>query len=427
MSGILKVSWPLMFGMLLIMMGNGLQGTLLGVRGSLENISPEVMGYVMSGYFIGFLGGARMTSSMLMRVGHVRVFAALGSLVSAAFILYPLYVNPYFWFVMRLLVGFCLAGLYVVSESWMNNLSTNETRGKVLSLYLIVQMVGIVAGQVLLNLADPAGYDLFIVMSLLVSLSFAPILLSVNPAPVYAEASPMSFKELFKVTPLGVVGIFLIGGVFAALFAMSSVYAIERGLSIRDVAYFIMAIYIGGVVLQYPIGWLSDNMDRRILICLVSLFSAAVCLMVFFISSDWTLWIVAFLVGGTANPLYGLILAYTNDHLEYDQMAAASGRMLFINGVGAMGGPILVGYMMKRYGPDGFFIFVACLMAMIALYSMYRMTRRESADETAPYVAMPTPASSTQTAAEIAVEVRAEEGDLIENENQKSDENQNKS
>lgn len=412
MGGILRTSWPLMFGMLLIMMGNGLQGTLLGVRGSIENISPEVMGFVMSGYFIGFLGGARLTSSMLMRVGHVRVFAALGSLVSAAFILYPLYVNPWFWFAMRLLVGFCLAGLYVVSESWMNNLSTNETRGKVLSLYLIVQMVGIVLGQALLNLADPAGYDLFIIMSLLVSLSFAPILLSVNPAPVYAESSPMSFKELFTVSPLGVVSIFLIGGVFAALFAMSSVYAIERGLAIRDVAYFIMAIYIGGMLLQYPIGWLSDNMDRRILICSVSLAALGSCLLVFIVEADWVLWIVAFLVGGTANPLYGLIVAYTNDYLEYDQMAAASGRMLFINGVGAMSGPIVVGYMMQQFGPDGFFIFVAVLMGMIAAYSLFRMTRREATSDTMPYVVMPSPNSSTQTVAELAVEIRADEADL---------------
>ena len=167
---VLRQSWALLIGMLLLMIGNGLQGTLLGVRGSLENIDSSTMGYIMAGYFLGFLGGSRITPIMLQRVGHVRVFAALGSLVSAAFILYAAIVDPIAWWLLRVLVGFCFSGIYVVAESWLNDSTSNETRGQTLSLYLIVQMGGIVLGQLMLNVADPGGYNLFVLITVLVSI-----------------------------------------------------------------------------------------------------------------------------------------------------------------------------------------------------------------------------------------------------------------
>ncbi|MEZ5448577.1 MAG: MFS transporter [Thiolinea sp.] len=269
-----------------------------------------------------------------------------------------------------------------------------------------MQMAGIVLGQLLLNLSDPAGYGLFVLISVLVSLSFAPILLSVSPAPVFQAAQPMSLKELFRVSPLGCVGIFLMGGVFSALFGMASIYAAERGLSIPQISWFLTAIYVGGLLLQYPIGWLSDRMDRRKLIMMVT----AVCCvgslagMMAGNLSMLALGLVAFVIGGTANPLYPLLLAYTNDHLENEQMPAASGGLLFLNGVGAMGGPILVGYLINHIGPDGFFLFIAVLTGMISLYSLYRMTQSESVavEDTAHYV--PLYGSSTQIAAELAFE-----------------------
>jgi len=164
MLSVLTNAWALLFGIFLLQIGNGLQGTLLGVRGGLEGFSATTMGYVMSGYFVGFLGGARITPWLLHRVGHVRVFAALASLISAAFILYAALVDPLAWFIMRLMVGFCFSGVYVVAESWLNDTATNETRGQTLSAYLMAQMIGIVLAQALLNVSDPGGYDLFIIM-----------------------------------------------------------------------------------------------------------------------------------------------------------------------------------------------------------------------------------------------------------------------
>ncbi|MEM7211933.1 MAG: MFS transporter, partial [Pseudomonadota bacterium] len=173
----IRNSWALLFGMTLLMIGNGLQGTVLGVRGDAEGMSPSVLGFVMSAYFLGFLGGTQVTPYLLRKVGHVRVFAALASMISAAFILYAAVVDPIAWFLMRVMVGFCLSGVYVVAESWLNDGATNETRGQTMSAYIFAQMLGIIVAQALLNVADPGGYDLFVIMSVLVSISFAPILL----------------------------------------------------------------------------------------------------------------------------------------------------------------------------------------------------------------------------------------------------------
>ena len=401
-----------MLGVLLLMVGNGLQGTLIGVRGSIENIDPSWMGYIMSAYFVGFLGGSRITPTLLRRVGHIRVFAAYGSLVSAAFILYATFVDPLFWLLMRIVVGFCFSGLYVVAESWINDMSSNENRGKALSLYILVQMTGIVSGQLLLNLADPAGYGLFVLISVLVSISFAPILLSVTPAPVFTSSKRMSLRELMKASPLGCVGMFLLGGIFSAFFGMASIYGTEKGLTVKEISWFLSSIYLGGMLMQYPVGWISDRMDRRTLIVGMTALAGICALLGTTVgNSIGALVIIAFFLGATTNPLYALLLAYTNDHLDPEQMPSASGGLIFINGFGAMGGPVVVGYLIDSLGPNGFFIFIAGLCAMIASYSVFRMTRREAiaVEDTNTYV--PVTASATPVAVEIATEIAIEESE----------------
>ncbi|MGI9319425.1 MAG: MFS transporter [bacterium] len=412
MFSVLIKTWALMLGILLLMVGNGLQGTLIGVRGSLESIDPSWMGYIMSAYFVGFLGGSRITPVLLRRVGHIRVFAAFGSLVSAAFILYATFVNPVFWLLMRVVVGFCFSGLYVVAESWINDMSSNENRGKALSLYIVVQMTGIVTGQLLLNIADPAGYGLFVLISVLVSISFAPILLSVAPAPVFTSSRRMSLRELMAASPLGCVGMFLLGGIYAAFFGMASIYGTEKGLSVKEISWFLSAIYVGGMLMQYPIGWVSDRMDRRTLIVAITAVACVCALLGTMVgNSIGSLITIAFFLGASTNPLYALLLAYTNDHLDAEQMPSASGGLLFINGFGAMGGPVVVGYLINNLGPNGFFIFIACLCALISGYSLYRMTRREAiaVEDTHAYV--PLSASATPVAVEIATEIAIEESE----------------
>ena len=227
MFQVLSSAWALLLGMCLLMVGNGMQGTLLGIRGGIEAFSTFEMSIVMSAYFVGFLGGSRMAPGMIRRVGHVRVFAALASMISAVMILYPTFPNVAVWSVGRVLIGFCFSAVYVTAESWLNNAATNENRGQALSLYMIVQTFGIVIAQALLLTADPSGFVLFVIPSVLVSVAVTPILLSISPTPAFDTTKPMSLLQLMRFSPLGCVGMFLLGGVFSAQFGMAAVFGAE--------------------------------------------------------------------------------------------------------------------------------------------------------------------------------------------------------
>jgi MFS family permease len=388
MLAVLKTSWALLLGMLMLLLGNGLQSTTLGLRGAVEGYDAGTMSFVMSAYFIGFLAGSYRGPRMIRRVGHVRVFAALASLISAAFILYPAAPDPMVWTAMRILVGFCFAGVYVVAESWLNAAATNETRGQALSLYMLVQILGIIASQAIVTFADASGYTLFVIMSVLVSVSFAPILLTAGAAPAYQATKRMSLAQLFAISPLGCVGTFLLGGVFAGIFSMSAVFGTEKGLTVNQIALFVAATYTGGLVFQFPIGWLSDRMDRRVLIMALTAVGAVVTYAGMFLADRvGVVMAIGFTLGAVANPLYSLLIAYTNDFLDQSDMAAASGGLLFIHGLGAITGPILIGVLMNAFGADAFFAFVGGLLALIALYAAWRMTKRPapSVAKTSPY------------------------------------------
>ena len=427
MKQVIASAWAILLGLMLLQVGNSLQGSLMGVRGGIEGFTTYQLSLIASAYFVGFLGGSRLAPHMIRRVGHVRVFAALGSFISAVLILYPVLTDAYAWMVLRVIIGFSLSGVYVTAESWLNNSATNETRGQALSAYMLVQMVGLVLGQGLLNFGDPSGFVLFIIPSVLVSLSFAPILLAVAPTPAFETTRPMSLGQLYRNSPLGFVGMILMGFVFSAQFGMSAVYATQAGMSVREISMMVSAFFVGGIVFQYPIGWLSDKMDRRILIFFVALAGACSALIGFLFESTFeAVLLSALLTGGLAQPMYALLIAYTNDYLEIQDMAAASGGLIFINGLGAIAGPPAVGWLMGMTGPRGFWLFLAITLAVMALYSGWRMTRRQSAyaAEADDYDAVPyTPIMPTasmvavETAQELyaeASEEMAEDGDTRE-------------
>ena len=407
MLTVLRNSWALLLGIMLLMLGNGMQGTLLGIRGGIEGFSTAQMSYVMAAYFAGFLIGSRMAPEMIRRVGHVRVFAALGSMISAVLIMYAAAPDWIAWAAMRVLIGFSFSGVYITAESWLNNSATNETRGQALSLYMIMQMAGIIAAQALLNFGDPSGYILFVIPSVLVSIAFTPILLSVSQAPAFETTKRLSFAALYRASPLGCVGMFLLGGVFSAQFGMSAVWGTAEGLTIKQISIFVAAIYVGGLVFQYPIGWASDLLGRRQLVLWLSAIGGVAMLLPVVFSLNFTsLLVIALLMGGVSNPLYSLLVAYTNDFLDLSDMAAASAGLMFINGLGAISGPVITGWVMEEIGPSGYFLLMGVLFLALAAYAAWRMTRRRVtvADQTASY----TPISPTSAA--VAVEAAMEAG-----------------
>jgi len=395
MLKVIYQSWPLLMGVMLLMVGNGVQGSLLGIRGANEGFTTFQLSVVMSSYFLGFLGGSRLAPEMIRRVGHVRVFAALGSLISAVLVLYPLLVDWQAWSLMRVLIGFCFSGIYVTSESWLNNTATNETRGQALSAYMIVQMLGIIASQGLLAMGDPNGFGLFIIPSVLVSLAFMPLLLADTPAPTYESTKPMSFRRLFVTSPLGCVGMLLTGGIFAAMFGMASVWGAKSALSIGQIAAFVAALYAGGLVFQYPVGWLSDRMDRRALVMWLSLIGAGVMFLATAVRLPFQAdLVVALVLGGTINPLYSLLIAHTNDFLTKEEMPAASAGLIFLNGFGAIFGPLVAGWLMGVVGARGYFMVMAILFAALAGYAAWRMSRRAAPATASAYSGLTPTASS---------------------------------
>ena len=417
MFTVLGNTWALMLGMMLLMVGNGLQGTLIGIRGEIEGFSTIELSIVMSAYFVGFLGASQLVPELIRRVGHVRVFAALASFISAVLIAYPLLTNPIFWSLGRVVIGFCYCGVYITAESWLNNSVDNEKRGQALSLYMIVQMVGIVSAQGVLALGNPNDYSLFIIISILVSISFAPILLSISPAPAFERTKLMTLSRLFTTSPLACVGMFLLGGVFSAQFGMSAVFGAQIGLSLSQISLFVASFYIGAMIFQYPIGWVSDKMDRRLLILLISAASATGSASAYFAGGYFfALVFAAFLVGGLTNPLYSLLIAHANDFIEYEDMASAAAGLLFVNGVGAVSGPIIIGYAMNAYGSEIFFVIIALLMATLAIYAGYRMTQRATVSDTSSYAAVLP--NSTGVAVEIAQEFAF---DVTNDDEEKSD------
>ena len=407
MLKVLATSWPLLLGVMLLMVGNGVQSSLLGIRGALEGFSTFQLSVVMSAYYLGFLGGSQLAPEMIRRVGHVRVFAALGSLISAVLVLYPLLLDWTAWSVMRVLIGFSFSVIYVTAESWLNNTASNETRGQALSAYMIVQMLGIIAAQGLLSVGDPVGFGLFIIPSVLVSLAFMPILLAATPAPTFDQIRPMSFRKLFDISPLGCVGMLLTGGIYSAMFGMSSVWGALIGLSIGQIAAFVASLYIGGLILQYPIGWVSDQVDRRVLVLWMAGIGAILMLIATIFSLPFNIvLVIAVLLGGTINPLYSLLIAHTNDFLGQEDMAAASAGLIFLNGFGAIFGPLITGWLMGLVGPRGFFLFIGVLFAALAGYAAWRMLRRTTPDGSNGYADLSPSASSLAVGAVLEREPR---------------------
>jgi MFS family permease len=373
----LMSSWALLLGFGILMLGDGLQGTLLAVRADLEGFSTTLTGLVMSTFYLGFLLGSIMTPRLTVKVGHIRVFAAFAALSSAAILIHAIFVTVPVWIAMRLISGFCFAGLYIVAESWLNDRASNETRGKLLSLYMVVTYIGVGAGQLLLNLADPVEYPLFILTSVLISIAVVPLLLSAGSPPTFQDSVRISLVQMYRLTPLGIVGMFAVGLVTATFFALGPVYAQRMGLGIKEISYFMAAAVLGTVLLQGPIGVLSDRFDRRKILTLVTVLtsiSALFCIPAAQHSTN-ALYLAIALFGGLAFPLYSVCIAYTNDHLNPNQMIAASGALVLVGGLGAITGPVLFAILMDNFGDQALFWSIASVHGFMGLFAMYRMIR----------------------------------------------------
>lgn len=411
MTRTLLSAWSLLLGMALLMLGHGLQGTLLSLRASLEGFGLSVTGIVMSGYYLGLIAAPFIVPHFVGSVGHVRVFAALASLASGMILIHILWVDPFIWFMLRFISGMALCGVFITAESWLNSKADNRTRGGLFSFYMVVQTGGFASGNFLLNLAPVQSWQLFVGVSVLFSVGLIPILLADNQAPPPARPTPVGFFELWRLSPLGLVTILGIGIAQGGLYAMGPIWARDFGMSVGTVSIFMAVTLIGGAMSQLPIGRLSDWMDRRLVLTAVSFGAALVSLMIVMAepSAETFVLILFFLFGGLSLPMYSLGVAHTNDFMRPDQMVGVSGALLLANGLGAAIGPMLTSFIMEQMGAYAFPLMLAGVHFAIGLFALWRMTRRPAptAAERGPVQAIATASPySTVLAQEASAGIR---------------------
>jgi MFS family permease len=362
-----------------LMLGAGLQSTLLGLRATLEGFHTVVTGVIMSCYYVGYVLGTLIAPPLLRKVGHIRVFAALAAFASVAVLVQGSFINPWAWGIMRLLSGLCFAGIYVVAESWLNDRASRSNRGRLFAVYMLVLYIGLGSAQFLLIVSNPLTPNPFMLVSVLISLAMIPIVMSANQLPESAAPRKVRLPDLYRNSPLGVVGVTISGLISAIIFSMGPVYARLSGLETTHVAAFMAVSILAAVVTQYPVGRLSDRMDRRTVI-------AAICTLATMVAGS----IVAFrgiphavfltltaLFSGLVLTLYSLSVSHVNDKLEPSQMVAASSTLLLLNGSAAAVGPALAGSLMAAFGPIAYFATLGTLTGTLAVYDLWRKSRRQ--------------------------------------------------
>jgi len=395
----LTATWTLLIGMALLMLGAGLQGTLVGLRASLEGFPTLLAGVVLAAYYFGYMGGSLMTPALVSSVGHIRVFAALTSLASVLILLQGVFVAPLPWTLLRIASGFCFAGIYVVAESWLNDRVDNQHRGLLLSLYMLVCYAGLGLGQLLLNLADPRSTVLFILVSVLISVAMVPMALTASAAPEFSVPVRVRLRELFRRSPLGVVGVALSGAVSGCLFSLGALYTGGKGFSTLEVSLFMAAAILAACVTQLPVGRISDRMDRRQVIAAACLLAALGAIGAWWLAdiSRTGFFLMVAVYGGMSLTLYSLSLAHVNDQVPAQERVGASSTLILLNGAGAFVAPIVVAAIMEVAGGDTFLPLLAAMHLLLAGYALYRMTRRAPMPEEqkTPFVGTPPGTSSS--------------------------------
>ncbi|MDH3748515.1 MAG: MFS transporter, partial [Gammaproteobacteria bacterium] len=366
-------------GVSILFTGQGLQGTLLPVRASLESFPTVLIGIMGAAYFFGFTIGCLKGGELVKRVGHVRVFLAMASLASATPLLHGMILHPITWGLLRGLTGFCFAVLYIVIESWLNERSTNEDRGIIFSTYVMISLTVLAAGQMMTLLYDPTGLELFIIASVLVSLGAIPVALSTSPSPAQPQQVDVNLRRLFRISPAGTAGCLATGLANGAFWALAPVFTASVSDDTSLAAWFMTSAVIGGALSQWPLGYVSDRIGRRKVILTAAIFGVVIATMIVTAGSNLDFLTVNLLGAGwgaVAFPLYAISVAHANDYAEPDEYVMVSSGLLLMYGIGAIIGPFVASMLMAAIGTGGLYGFTAVIHILLSLYVGHRMLRR---------------------------------------------------
>jgi MFS family permease len=412
MRRLLYPFFALLLSLGILLTGVGLLGTLLAVRMGVEGFPTQVIGLVMASYSVGDVLATLLVDKVIRKVGHIRTFAALSAIAAGSTLLYPLLVHPVMWASMRAVLGFCLAGLYMLTESWLNDRTPRDYRSQVLAFYSITTYAALGGGQFLLNLWDITGFQLFSLAALLFALALVPVALTQAPSPQIIEAHPVSLRRLHEISPLGLVGSTCAGLMAGGFMAMGPVFAQGAGFSLTEVSGLMAATILGGLLLQWPIGRLADVYDRRWIIFWVAVGVGILSALIALSAETLPLAVLALSVlwGGLAFTVYPLALAVANDFIRPEELIGAAAGLLMVNGVGMIVGPVAFGWLMVVLGPAGLYWGIALVAALLALFAYYRHQVGEPllVEEQTEFVTVPI-ASSAFTA---ALDPRGEEHQL---------------
>jgi len=381
MIAIIVPIFALLLSVSLLLMGNGLQSALLPVRASIESFSAIDIGILGSAYFLGFAGGCVFGPHVVRRVGHIRTFTAMATIASCAVLVHAFVLNPVVWWLLRVATGICFAVLYMVIESWLNEKASNENRGTVFSIYTIINLTVVTLGQMMLILDEPSNFMLFSIASILVSLAAVPVALSKSAEPAPIQSTRINFRALYQTSPVGVVGCLVVGLANGAFWALAPVFAGGDSTDVATVAIFMSVVVIAGAVGQWPLGRMSDRMDRRRVILLTSTgaMCAALVLVLLVPSMEMLLLPTAFAYGLFAFPLYSLCVAHTNDFADDSKYVEVACGLLLVYALGAVIGPIVASISMHFIGAGGLFAFTALVHAGLIGFVLHRLRRREAA------------------------------------------------
>lgn len=367
----------LLLSISILLIGVGLLNTLLGVRGLLEGFSETVIGFIMSSYFLGFIVGTYLCPTIIRRVGHIRTFTALAAIGASATLCHALLVDAAAWAGLRFVTGICMVGLYMVVESWLNAQTLHQRRGRVFAWYMAITLAALAFSQFFLLIGEKSGFIPFILAALMFTLGLVPIALTEMREPRPVEVAVLGLAWLYRISPLGVAGAFSAGLVGGAFWGMGAVFGQGIGLTAAGIAGFLGATIMGGALLQWPIGHLSDRHDRRHVLMIVCVVAAilAILLMWAQATSMIVLFVCSFLFGGFFFSIYSLSVAHVNDYLGPADVLPATQGLLLINGIGAALGPVMVGWCMDRFGLMSLLVFFALVCVMLGVFALY-LTRQ---------------------------------------------------
>lgn len=367
----------------LLITGHGLQNALVPLRGEAEAFGSFWVGGLGSGYFLGYALGCVLAPVLVARAGHIRVFAALVGLASGTLLFYPLFLEAWFWVLLRLITGFCLAGLYIIIESWLNERTDNANRGLVLSVYIIINFVTVTFGQLLLIVYPLDSFALFTLASVLVSFAAIPLALSraTQPAPLLAVR--LNVRQLYRNSPIGLIGIFVIGIVQSTFWSFGGVFASRSGLDTNQVAIFMSVAVAAGALSQWPLGRLSDKIDRRVVLLGLLLVSTSVAIAIYISapSQFQHLLISGFAFGLATLPAYAIAVAHAYDHAEADQHVTMASGLLLTFAAGSIIGPLAASGFINQLGPGGLFLFMGLAQGALAFYVFTRLQVHDAVPE----------------------------------------------